>query len=161
MGKHQPALLGGLFIGVMSSLPVVSAANCCCLWVIAGGVLTAYLQQQARAERLETADAVLGGLIAGLIGAVIAWAALVAFTDFSDPTWQEEFRSQLENSPGMTPEMRDQVLGLFTPRNMAVMIGVVMIPAFAVAGMLGSLLGLAMFRKKLPPVPPQPPVVQG
>ena len=38
MSRYQPALLGGLFIGVLSSLPVVSTANiCCCLWVIVGG----------------------------------------------------------------------------------------------------------------------------
>ena len=41
MARYQPALLGGLFIGVLSSLPVVGAANyCCCLWVVVGGVLT-------------------------------------------------------------------------------------------------------------------------
>jgi len=39
-GKLQPALLGGLFIGVLSTLPYVSRLNgCCCLWVITGGVL--------------------------------------------------------------------------------------------------------------------------
>ena len=73
MSRHQPALLGGLFIGVLSALPVVSSANaCCCLWVVAGGVLVVYLQQQNTPLPVETADAVLGGLIAGLIGAVIA-----------------------------------------------------------------------------------------
>ena len=41
MTRYQPALLGGLFIGVLSALPVVNTANlCCCLWVIVGGVLT-------------------------------------------------------------------------------------------------------------------------
>jgi len=42
--KLQPALLGGTFLGILSALPIVSAANlCCCLWVVAGGVLAAYL----------------------------------------------------------------------------------------------------------------------
>ena len=45
--RLQPALLGGVFIGVLSALPFISAANCCCcLWVVAGGVLTVYLRQQ-------------------------------------------------------------------------------------------------------------------
>ena len=40
MGKQQPALLGGLFIGVLSALPGVSIGNCCCcLWVVTGGLL--------------------------------------------------------------------------------------------------------------------------
>ena len=53
MQKHQPALLGGLFIGVLSVLPIVSAANCCCLWVIVGGVLVVYLQQQKKPTPVE------------------------------------------------------------------------------------------------------------
>ena len=45
--RIQPALWGGLFIGVLSALPLVNAGNCCCcLWVVCGGVLAAYLRQQ-------------------------------------------------------------------------------------------------------------------
>ena len=36
--KLQPALYGGLFIGVLSALPLINIGNCCCLWVIGGGV---------------------------------------------------------------------------------------------------------------------------
>ena len=35
--KFQPALYGGLFIGVLSALPIINIGNCCCLWVTAGG----------------------------------------------------------------------------------------------------------------------------
>ena len=158
MKRYQPALLGGVFIGVLSSLPVVGGANaCCCLWVVCGGLLTAYLQQQARPEPLETADAVLGGLIAGLIGAIIAWVALIAMSDFTSPLWQEEFRSQLENNPAISPEMRDQVIQFVTGRNIAILVGAIYLPMFAVFGMLGALLGVAIFRKKVPPMPQPPP----
>ena len=54
----QPAVLGGVFIGVLSALPLISAGNCCCcLWVIGGGVVAAYLLQQSqrRRSRRETA----------------------------------------------------------------------------------------------------------
>ena len=52
MKRHQPALLGGLFIGVLSSLPLVNIGNvCCCLWVVVGGLLTVYLQQQNTPSR--------------------------------------------------------------------------------------------------------------
>jgi len=29
-GRFQPALLGGIFIGVLSSIPLVSSLNVCC-----------------------------------------------------------------------------------------------------------------------------------
>ena len=45
--KMLPALLGGLFIGVLSSLPYIKGGNiCCCLWVVSGGALAAWLMQQ-------------------------------------------------------------------------------------------------------------------
>ena len=53
----MPALLGGLFIGVLSALPIVGICNCCCLWIVGGGVLAAYL---AAAESPGVADAVTG-----------------------------------------------------------------------------------------------------
>ncbi len=66
----QPALLGGLVTGVLSALPIVSAGNlCCCLWVITGGLLAAYLLQQNRSGPITAADGAVVGLLAGLIGA--------------------------------------------------------------------------------------------
>jgi len=155
MGKHQPALLGGLFIGVLSSLPVVNVANCCCLWVIAGGVLVTYLQQQAKPTPVETGDAAIGGLIAGVIGAVIVCVAMAAMTGLSGPMMQENIRQSLEKNSQIPPETRDKIIEWFTGKNLAVLFAVVTLPVFAVVSMLGSLLGLAFFRKKTPPaVPP-------
>ena len=38
----QPALYGGLVMGVLSALPLISAGNfCCCMWVISGGLVAA------------------------------------------------------------------------------------------------------------------------
>jgi hypothetical protein len=40
--RLQPALWGGVFIGVLSALPLVNLGNCCCcLWVLVGGGLAA------------------------------------------------------------------------------------------------------------------------
>jgi len=152
MGKHQPALLGGLFIGVISSLPIVSALNlCCCLWVVLGGLLVVYLQQQRTPEPVETADAILGGLIAGLIGAVITSAISMMIARVTGPLFMEQVRSQLESNPDVPPEARDFVLNLITGRGLIFMLFAVNLPLYAVFAMLGSLLGLAVFRKKAPP----------
>ena len=64
--KLQPALLAGVAIGVLSSLPVVNLANvCCCAWVIFGGGLAAYLMQQNHPAPIEAGDGALVGLLAG------------------------------------------------------------------------------------------------
>ena len=158
MGRHQPAILGGLLIGILSSLPVIGLANCCCLWVISGGMLTVYLQQQSKPEPVETGDAVIGGLIAGLIGAVIYCTVLYVKMMVLGPVVQtalENVRQQLEGNPDIPAGVRDFVLNMIGGSGMLVMTALITIPLYAVFGMLGALLGTALFRKK------QPPVVQG
>lgn len=152
MSKHQPALLGGLFIGVLSSLPVVNAANlCCCLWVVCGGVLVVYLQQQRTPEPIETSEAVIGGLLAGIIGALIASAASLLMLSAGGAIWQEQLRQALDQSGDMPPEVRDMVLRLTETGSLAFLAFVINLPVYAVFSMLGSLLGLAIFRKKAAP----------
>ena len=58
-------------MGVLSALPLVAAGNCCCLWVISGGAIAAYLLQQNQTAPLTPADGALVGLLAGLIGAIV------------------------------------------------------------------------------------------
>ncbi len=153
MGRHQPALLGGLFIGVMSALPVISTANlCCCLWVVTGGVLVVYLQQQNRPDPVETADAVIGGLIAGVLGAIIAMVGqYLMYTVMGGEAWQEIVRQQLEEQSEIPAEVRDSVIRFMTGGGAWLLMAAMTLPIYAVFAMLGGLLGLAFFRKKLPP----------
>jgi hypothetical protein len=158
--RYQPVLLGGLFIGVLSSLPVLKAGNaCCCLWVVCGGLLTVYLQQQQKADPLETGEAVLGGLLAGLLGAVINAIVTLAEVQFAGMVLQDQFeqvRSQLEANPDVPPAVRQMVENLLSGRGVVALAVGFSLPMYAVFGMLGALLGLAFFRKKTPPaVPPQ------
>ncbi len=101
MNRFQPALLGGLFVGVMSALPVVGWANtCCCLWVVSGGALTAYLLQQATAGPIQGADAALQGLLAGALGAIVYLAvfSLLLSTD-AGLEFEDRLRGALESNP--------------------------------------------------------------
>jgi hypothetical protein len=149
MSKHQPALLGGLFIGVLSALPVVNM--CCCLWVLAGGALVVYLQQQKSEAPVETGDAVIGGLLAGLIGALIS--SLLGWLAFSagGAMMQEQLRTAIEAQPELPAEVRDMIMRFTEGRNLLLLGLVINLPVYAVFSMIGSLIGLAIFRKKTPP----------
>jgi hypothetical protein len=153
MGKHQPALLGGLFIGVLSSLPVLNIANCCCLWVLAGGVLVVYLQQQNSPMPIETSDAAIGGLIAGAVGGVLFGLVQAFIMQASGPLVLEQMRSQM-GSGDVPPEVMAFMERLLTGRSFAVLMFALVVPLYAVFAMLGSLLGLVFFRKKMPPQAP-------
>src|ERR1051326_7165620 len=153
--KFQPALFGGLFIGVLSALPLINLANCCCLWVIGGGVLAAYLMQQNHPLPITAADGALVGLMAGLIGGILGVLIAVPIEMALGPIQQRVLERILLSNP----DVPDDSKSLF--RNMAsrgltgvliafrLMFGVVIGMIF---GMLGGLLGVALFKKK--DVPP-------
>ena len=55
----------------MSALPYIEFANCCCLWLISGGIVTAYLMQQGQSQPLEVGEGAVGGALAGVVGAFV------------------------------------------------------------------------------------------
>lgn len=154
----QPALLGGLAIGVLSGLPFVNVGNCCCcLWVVGGGMLTVYLLGR-QAEVVETGDAVLAGLLAGLIGGVISGVIGLAFAEVLRPYTQNIVERALDMLPNVPPETRQQIEEAMQNRRawqgVARIYSVILTTAiYMVVSMLGALLGTALFRKKAPVVP--------
>jgi hypothetical protein len=158
MARFQPALLGGLFIGVLSALPIIGMANCCCLWVICGGMLTTYLQQQATPAPVETSTAALSGLIAGAIGGVISSVAGILMFRLVGSDSQQALEQALSNIPNMPAETADWVRGVTQGPGLALISMLVTVPLYAVFGLLGALLGLAFFRKKITPGMPMGPM---
>jgi len=102
----QPALLGGLFIGVLSALPIINVANCCCLWIVGGGALAAYLTQQEDPRPITPGGGALAGLAAGVAGAII-WVLVAIPIDILIAPIQERMVSQMmASSADMPPEVR-------------------------------------------------------
>jgi hypothetical protein len=156
-GRLQPALYGGLFIGVLSALPVVNMGNCCCcLWVLAGGVLAVYLRQQNMQYQVTASEGALVGLMAGFIGGIVAAILSIPMTALMGPMQQQMMERILSGNQDVPPELRDaleKMGGAGTGAMMAVgaLFGVVIDTVF---GMLGGLLGVAIFKKNAPPPPP-------
>jgi len=70
----QPALAGGMFLGFLSSMPFISAANClCCMWVLLGGGIAATLLMKQR-PGITYGDGAFVGVLSGLFGAVVGTA---------------------------------------------------------------------------------------
>ena len=57
-------------MGVLSALPIVAGGNvCCCMWIISGGFLAAYLDSQNTSRSLTVGRGALVGFLAGVAGA--------------------------------------------------------------------------------------------
>ena len=158
----QPVVFGGLFIGVLSALPLVSLGNlCCCLWVVGGGMLTAHLLQRDRSEPLALGEGALCGALAGVAGAVVYVAVSIPIGIVTAP-FQRRVMEFVVNSQGDVPPEVREMLDSFGPEGIiaGVALGfVVMLIAGGVFSTLGGLLGALLFRPSPTHRPPSPPYV--
>jgi hypothetical protein len=164
----QPAFIGGLVMGVLSALPLVNVGNaCCCLWVVSGGVVAAYVFQQNQQTPMTPGDGALVGLLAGLIGALVQVVVSLPLDLLVGPMYRELAQRAVEMAGSMPPELRD-VLDRISRRGAPTVAFFVlskvvsaMVWGFlgAIFSTIGGLLGAVMFKKNLPPgvidVPPQ------
>src|SRR5262245_13184061 len=106
--RLQPAFWGGLFIGVLSALPFISAGNCCCcLWVVSGGVLAAYLRQLNMPVQIDVAEGAIVGMLAGVIGGVIGSVLSIPMQLMMGPMQQQFLERILSSNPDIPPEARE------------------------------------------------------
>jgi hypothetical protein len=148
----RPALLAGLVIGLLSSIPVVQAANYCCgLWLFGGGLLAAYLLQQGQATPITANDGALVGLQAGLVGFVVSLLLLGAM--YWNAGWMapDYLHNLVDLVGGWRVERPDHEGGgaLFAFRLFMAFIFSLIVPP------IGGLLGVVLFRSE--PAAPAPP----
>ncbi len=152
--RLQPALYGGLVIGVLSALPIVSAGNCCCcLWVVAGGVLATYLRQQNSPYDIPASEGALVGLLAGAIGGVVAGLLSIPLQAMTAGVQQDILNRVLASNPDVPPEFRDAMERMSTGAGLRAGFLLISVVVNTIFGMLGGLLGVALFKKNVPPPP--------
>lgn len=157
---QQPALLGGLFIGVLSALPILSLGNCCCLWFVGGGALAAYLQfLDEPGASLPAGEGARAGLMAGVVGAVVWLVAVTVLQAILEPFERQVLDSILANASNLPPEWRPVLESLAESASAPGqwLLGFAFqLVAGAVFGAVGGLLGSAMYSREAPPSPGGP-----
>jgi Family of unknown function (DUF5518) len=162
-GFGQPALVGGAVMGVLSALPFINVGNvCCCLWVVSGGLVAAYMLQQNQTTPITPGDGALVGLLAGIVGAFVTFVLSIPIGLLMEPMQRAMVQRTLEMAGSMPPEIRQILENYGTPRSG---IGILGRMIFRVIGLffmlaigsifstLGGLLGAALFKKGAPPAP--------
>ena len=140
--------------GVLSALPLVNFLNaCCCLWVVSGGIIAAYLLQERDPTPIEVGDGALVGLLAGVVGALVNFVLSIPVTLLLAPVQRALMERFIERG-NMPPEVREMMTS-----GAGTALGIVLGFFFALfAGIifstLGGILGAVIFRKKLaaPPI---------
>jgi hypothetical protein len=155
--KLLPALLAGLFIGVLSALPYVNLANCCCLWVLTGGFLAAWLQQQNHELPITVVDGAIVGLLAGFAGGIVHYLVVLPLALFLGDMVSGLPDSFMRAPQEMPPDMR-RLMNELGPQGMLLIGSMVFVGVSTVFAMIGGILGAVMIKKPSPPPPPVPPV---
>jgi uncharacterized membrane protein (UPF0136 family) len=146
----MPALLGGLFIGVLSALPIISC--CCCLWIAGGGFLAAYLQSQNQPTSLTVAQGARLGVLAGIVGSIV-WVVV----DTALRPLNVRFVGELlRNASDVPPEVRDIFESVQAGQmggNVWGILGgfILFLVVCSILSTLGGMAGAAYLRKDVPP----------
>jgi len=102
----QSVFVGGLFIGVLSALPIVNVANCCCLWILLGGAIAAFLSRQEGPGPIDLLTGARVGFRAGIVGAVVWLVCSVAIDAVVAPLQQRFADLVLNNATDMPGDVR-------------------------------------------------------
>ncbi len=154
----QAVVFGGLFIGILSALPIVSIGNCaCCLWIVGGGMLTAYLLQRDQPQPLALGEGAVNGLLAGVVGSFVYVVVSIPIDIVTAPLQRRMMEFVMDANSDMPPEVRE-MLESFGAESLVVSVAIdflFMLFAGAVFASLGGLFGVLLFRPSSP-TPPSP-----
>jgi hypothetical protein len=146
-------------MGVLSALPIIAAGNlCCCLWVVSGGAIAAYVLQQNMSTPITPGDGAMVGLLAGLVGALVQTVLSIPIDLVVGPMQRELVTRILDMAGTMPPEMRDMIeragrrsqvlpfmiIGRFVALFFGLFIG-------AIFSTIGGLIGAMIFKTQTPP----------
>jgi hypothetical protein len=143
-------------MGVLSALPIIAVGNvCCCLWVISGGVVAAYVLQQGQPQPITPADGAFVGFLAGVLGAFVYLVISVPIDLTIGPMERAMARRFLE-SMGGADGFRDYFdrSELVAGPVRFVINFLTMLFVGAIFSTIGGLLGSLMFRKREVPGAP-------
>jgi hypothetical protein len=150
----QPALTGGMFLGVLSSVPIISAGNCFfCMWVLLGGGIATIMLTRQRPSGITYGDGAFGGVLSGLVGAVIGTILQMSFRAIATRVFesQQQQIEQILNQVGAEGPMRDWILRAMSGEISAATVTFTFfanVIAYSLFAMIGGILTIALLNKR-------------
>jgi hypothetical protein len=151
----QPALAGGMFLAILSSIPIISAGNyLCCMWIVGGGALAAYMLRKQTARRLTYGDGAFAGVLSGLFGAVGMTMISIPLRLLAPQIFESQ-RLLLEEAFRETPELqgplRDLLIQLVSPEISAITLAFTFfgnVLVNSIFAMIGGIAATALMNRK-------------
>jgi hypothetical protein len=150
----QPALAGGMFLGILSSVPFISAGNClCCAWVVGGGALATLLLTKQRPSGVALGDGAFVGVLSGLFGSVVATLISIPVRILSARFFasQQQAMEDALRQLGLEGPIRDLALRLASPEISATTLLFTFfmnLLVYSLFAMIGGILTVAILEKR-------------
>ena len=158
--KLKPAMIGGVFIGLLSIIPIVNLGNvCCCLWAILGGLLATYLYVKNSPMPASAGDGAILGALAGAVGGVIVVILGIPISIIAGGITRELLIRLMESvNPAQAEMVRAQMVAGESIAG-AIVNGIILAVCVVIFSTLGGLIGVPIFEKRkrdtVMPPPPQ------
>jgi hypothetical protein len=134
---------------------------CCCLWIVSGGLLSAYLDQQNDPRPITVQRGALTGFLSGIFGTLVWLIVSIAVNLLMAPLREGLAGDLTRGMRDVPPEVRQLFETLAANPSLNLVLGfVVMLFSSAIFATLGGILGAAFFRNDVPPAlggPSEPP----
>ncbi|RKZ34098.1 hypothetical protein DRQ33_02895 [bacterium] len=154
----KPALIAGVVGGVLSAIPFINFANCCCLWVILPVLWAAYMYKQEFKSVDVGPGAALGAITGGVIGIVSGILSVAVWGVFGSQ-YKQMIMRMFQNFE--VPAQTWQNIGSMAPSVFSILSG------FVIYIIIGTVVGLiigAIWKRKpeseiiaMPETPPEVP----
>ncbi len=151
----QPALTGGMFLGLLSSLPLISIGNAlCCMWVLGGGAIAAFLVSKQRPSGITYGDGAFAGVLSGLFGAIIATIVSIPVRIISTRMFAEQQRALEEafkDMPNLDGPIKELFMRMASPEVSVVVVSFTFfmnLLVFSLFAMIGGILMVAILDKR-------------
>lgn len=144
MNKLKPAILGGLIVGILSSIPLIN--YCCCIWGIGGGLLAGMIYIKGSPAPVSAGEGAVVGALTGVVGALIylILGVPVAYLISGGGAVEDQLRASGLSVP-------------FSGLLLFVVAGLIGAVILAILAVLGGLLAVPLFEKRKGAPPPPPP----
>ena len=162
----MPALYGGIIMGVISSIPVLSLVNClCCAGVMFGGFMAVFFYKKELLPGmapLTSSDGLQLGALAGVFGGVVGSLLTLIMLKVIGNVNGQMIMSMMESLRNSMPsEKWDEMQMDVLATELSVFKIVMGLVIDVIFGLLGGLIGYSILKPKQelmnvqPPPPPQ------
>jgi hypothetical protein len=171
--KFLPSLYGGIVIATISTIPGLNLINCfCCAGIMLGGIVAVYFYRRDLSAEMSPLTAGDGAALGALSGVLAAFLSLVLylilyalFGNIAERLVYEIMRSILDSvdippeaSEAIEEALREALERGLTP--LVLFLRVVQeLVLFTIFGIVGGLIGYAIFKRKGPQAQSAAPAV--